>query len=76
MGMSIDKCRTCKHAFTTRKDRLYCKKSLADKDDCGEPSGYHYCIFDTSKSLSAEEIFEQRASTCPLSEVLEDGNVD
>ena len=34
--MTIDKCRTCKHAFTTGKDRWYCKKSLADKDDCGE----------------------------------------
>lgn len=36
MGMPIDKCCTCKHAFTTGKERLYCKKSLADKDDCGE----------------------------------------
>lgn len=36
MGTTIDKCRTCKHAFTTGKDRWYCKKSLADKDDCGE----------------------------------------
>ena len=36
--MTIDKCRTCKHAFATGKDRLYCKKSLADKDDCGEYS--------------------------------------
>ena len=34
--MKIDICRTCKHAFTTGKDRLYCKKLLADKDDCGE----------------------------------------
>lgn len=34
--MTINKCRTCEHAFTTGKDRLYCKKSLADKDDCGE----------------------------------------
>lgn len=34
--MLIDKCRTCKFAFTTGKDRWYCKKSLADKDDCGE----------------------------------------
>ena len=32
----VDKCRTCKYAFTTGKDRWYCKKSLADKDDCGE----------------------------------------
>lgn len=36
MGMTIDKCRSCKHGFTTGKERLYCKKSLADKDDCGE----------------------------------------
>ena len=36
MGMTIDKCRSCKHSFTTGKDRLYCKKSLADKDDCSE----------------------------------------
>lgn len=34
--MTIDKCLTCKHAFITGKDRLYCKKLLADKDDCGE----------------------------------------
>lgn len=34
--MTIDICCTCKHAFITGKDRLYCKKSLADKDDCGE----------------------------------------
>ena len=36
--MTIDKCRTCKNAFATGKDILYCKKSLADKDDCGEYS--------------------------------------
>lgn len=36
MGITIDKCRTCKYAFTTGKDRWYCKKSLADKDDCRE----------------------------------------
>lgn len=30
------KCHTCKHAFTTGKDRWYCEKALADKDDCGE----------------------------------------
>jgi Zn finger protein HypA/HybF involved in hydrogenase expression len=36
--MTIDKCRTCKNVFSTGKDRLYCKKSLADKDDCGEYS--------------------------------------
>lgn len=32
--MTDDKCRTCKHSFTTSKDRWYCKKSLADKYDC------------------------------------------
>jgi len=31
---ATEKCRTCKHAFTTGKDRWYCKKSLADKYDC------------------------------------------
>lgn len=34
--MIFEKCCTCKHSFTTGKDRLYCKKALADKDDCGE----------------------------------------
>lgn len=34
--MIAEKCRTCKHSFTTSKYRIYCKKSLADKDDCGE----------------------------------------
>ena len=36
--MTFDKCSTCKYAFVTGKDRLYCKKSLADKDDCREYS--------------------------------------
>ena len=36
MGTTIGECRTCKHSFTTGKDRWYCKKSLADKDDCRE----------------------------------------
>ena len=34
--MTVEKCSTCEHAFTTGKGRWYCKKSLADKDDCGE----------------------------------------
>ena len=39
--MTIEKCRTCKYAFTTGKDMWYCEKALADKDDCGE---YKYKI--------------------------------
>lgn len=34
--MTFEKCCTCKHVFTTGKNWWYCKKSLADKDDCGE----------------------------------------
>lgn len=34
--MTVEKCSTCEHAFTTGKGRWYCEKSLADKDDCGE----------------------------------------
>lgn len=47
--MTIEKCRTCKHAFTTGKDRWYCEQSLADKDDCGEyenkytPGACNFC---------------------------------
>ena len=37
--MVAEKCCTCKYSFTTGKDRIYCKKSLADKDDCGEYKG-------------------------------------
>lgn len=48
MGMTIDECRTCKHAFTTGKDRWYCKKSLADKDDCGE---YEMTIEEVNEKL-------------------------
>lgn len=33
--MTFEKCSICKHSFTT-KGRLYCKKALADKDDCGK----------------------------------------
>lgn len=33
--MTFEKCSTCKNSFTTGKDRLYCKESLADRDDCG-----------------------------------------
>lgn len=47
--MTIEKCRTCKHTFTTGKDRWYCELSLADKDDCGEyenkytPGACNFC---------------------------------
>ena len=34
--MTVEKSPTCEHAFMTGKGRWYCKKSLADKDDCGE----------------------------------------
>lgn len=44
---TLEKCRTCKHAFTTSKDRWYCKKSLADKDDCGE---YEMTAIEKSKA--------------------------
>lgn len=47
----VKKCRTCKHAFTTGKDRWYCKKSLADKDDCGE-----YMIKKDTKRIDWNEV--------------------
>ena len=58
MGMSIDKCRTCKHSFTTGKDRLYCKKSLADKDDCGE-----YEMTMMPRYISADKYYEAKLKT-------------
>ena len=54
--MKIDICRTCKHAFTTGKDRLYCKKLLADKDDCGE---YEITDWDPTFSYKSDELFSE-----------------
>ena len=50
---------------------FHCRLMYETKDDYGESSGYNYCIFNTHERLSLEDLFEQRASTCPLSEVLE-----
>ena len=46
--MTIDKCNTCKHSFTTGKDRVYCKKSLADSDNCGEYEAEFHCGIEES----------------------------
>ena len=56
------KCHTCKHAFTTGKDRWYCKKSLADKDDCGSYEIKHETVTefaDRCKECGREKVLNK-----------------
>ena len=51
----IEKCHTCEYAFTTGKDRWYCKKSLADKDDCREFKRKYIVTISCATELEAED---------------------
>ena len=48
---------------------FYCRFRYETRDDCGELSGDHYCIFDRHTRLSSKDLWDKRSSKCTLIEI-------